>query len=78
MYTYMYVNVLAHNYLIFLMNKVIHSTADLITLAGAFLTQAAMNVGGIVLNALAIEHFILRHPSDSIQVSRHTHTHIYT
>ncbi|KAM7492031.1 hypothetical protein LguiA_034952 [Lonicera macranthoides] len=43
------------------------SNADLITLAGAFLTQAAMNVGGIVLNALAIEHFILRHPSDSIQ-----------
>ncbi|CAJ1970901.1 unnamed protein product [Sphenostylis stenocarpa] len=29
------------------------------------LTQAAMNVGGIVLNALAIEHFILRHPCES-------------
>lgn len=29
-----------------------------------------MNVGGIVLNALAIEHFILRHPSESKQVSQ--------
>ncbi|KAK4717537.1 hypothetical protein R3W88_015875 [Solanum pinnatisectum] len=27
--------------------------------------QAAINVGGIVLNALAIEHFILRHPRDA-------------
>ncbi|KAK1299135.1 hypothetical protein QJS10_CPB14g00616 [Acorus calamus] len=26
--------------------------------------QAVLDVGGIVLNALAIEHFILRHPSD--------------
>ncbi|GFZ14921.1 ternary complex factor MIP1 leucine-zipper protein [Actinidia rufa] len=31
----------------------------------ALMNKAAMNVGGIVLNALAIEHFILRHPSDS-------------
>lgn len=28
-------------------------------------TQAALNVGGIVLNALAMEHFILRHPCES-------------
>nr|XP_018632947.1 uncharacterized protein LOC104115490 isoform X3 [Nicotiana tomentosiformis] len=27
--------------------------------------KAAINVGGIVLNALAIEHFILRHPRDA-------------
>ena len=33
-----------------------------------FLTQAAVNVGGIVLNALAIEHFILRHPCEPQQV----------
>lgn len=31
--------------------------------------QAAFNVGGIVLNALAIEHFILRHPSGTKYVS---------
>ncbi|XP_052204934.1 uncharacterized protein LOC127809841 isoform X2 [Diospyros lotus] len=30
----------------------------------ALMNKAAINVGGIVLNALAIEHFILRHPSD--------------
>ncbi|CAA6656809.1 unnamed protein product [Spirodela intermedia] len=29
------------------------------------LNKAALNVGGVVLNALAIEHFILRHPSRS-------------
>lgn len=28
-----------------------------------------LNVGGIVLNALAIEHFILRHPCDLRNVS---------
>ncbi|XVE99576.1 hypothetical protein REPUB_Repub03eG0211300 [Reevesia pubescens] len=28
----------------------------------ALMNKAALNVGGIVLNALAIEHFILRHP----------------
>lgn len=28
------------------------------------LNKAALNVGGIVLNALAIEHYLLRHPSD--------------
>jgi hypothetical protein len=33
-----------------------------------FLNQAAVNVGGIVLNALAIEHFILRHPYEPQQV----------
>lgn len=33
--------------------------------------KAAINVGGIVLNALAIEHFILRHPSDTEYVSKH-------
>lgn len=31
----------------------------------ALMNKAALNVGGIVLNALAIEHFILRHPCDS-------------
>ncbi|MQL87056.1 hypothetical protein Taro_019580, partial [Colocasia esculenta] len=31
----------------------------------ALLNRAAMNVGGIILNALAIEHFILRHPCNS-------------
>ncbi|CAH9121354.1 unnamed protein product [Cuscuta epithymum] len=31
----------------------------------ALMNKAAINVGGIILNALAIEHFILRHPSDS-------------
>ncbi|KAJ1399334.1 Ternary complex factor MIP1, leucine-zipper [Sesbania bispinosa] len=31
----------------------------------SLMNKAAMNVGGIVLNALAIEHFILRHPCDS-------------
>ncbi|KAI9157480.1 hypothetical protein LWI28_023250 [Acer negundo] len=31
----------------------------------ALMNKAALNVGGIVLNALAIEHFILRHPSES-------------
>ncbi|KAH7537191.1 hypothetical protein FEM48_Zijuj03G0066000 [Ziziphus jujuba var. spinosa] len=30
------------------------------------MNKAALNVGGIVLNALAIEHFILRHPSESL------------
>ncbi|GLT89047.1 hypothetical protein SLE2022_070500 [Rubroshorea leprosula] len=29
------------------------------------MNKAALNVGGIVLNALAIEHFILRHPCES-------------
>lgn len=29
------------------------------------LNKAVLNVGGIVLNALAIEHFILRHPCES-------------
>ncbi|XP_042514792.1 uncharacterized protein LOC122089269 [Macadamia integrifolia] len=29
------------------------------------MNKAALNVGGIILNALAIEHFILRHPYDS-------------
>ncbi|XAR72009.1 hypothetical protein NMG60_11018497 [Bertholletia excelsa] len=33
----------------------------------ALLNKAAMNVGGIILNALAIEHFILRYPSDKTQ-----------
>ncbi|XP_043707525.1 uncharacterized protein LOC122656898 isoform X2 [Telopea speciosissima] len=38
------------------------STSDkLLTL----MNKAALNVGGIILNALAIEHFILRHPYDS-------------
>ncbi|XP_021652445.2 uncharacterized protein LOC110644125 isoform X2 [Hevea brasiliensis] len=31
----------------------------------AIMNKAALNVGGIVLNALAIEHFILRHPCES-------------
>nr|XP_023904756.1 uncharacterized protein LOC112016425 [Quercus suber] len=31
------------------------------------MNKAAVNVGGIVLNALAIEHFILRHPWESNQ-----------
>ncbi|KAB2631841.1 hypothetical protein D8674_040195 [Pyrus ussuriensis x Pyrus communis] len=31
----------------------------------ALMNKVALNVGGIVLNALAIEHFILRHPSES-------------
>ncbi|PKI72373.1 uncharacterized protein LOC116193874 [Punica granatum] len=31
------------------------------------LLQAALNVGGIVLNALAMEHFILRHPCEGKQ-----------
>ncbi|KAF8397481.1 hypothetical protein HHK36_016398 [Tetracentron sinense] len=31
----------------------------------ALMNKAALNVGGIVLNALAIEHFILRYPCDS-------------
>ncbi|XP_022134548.1 uncharacterized protein LOC111006766 [Momordica charantia] len=31
----------------------------------ALMNKAALNVGGIVLNALAIEHFILRHPSQT-------------
>lgn len=31
----------------------------------ALMNKAALNVGGIVLNALAIEHFILRHPYES-------------
>lgn len=35
---------------------------------GSILAKAAVNVGGIVLNALAIEHFILRHPWESNQV----------
>ncbi|KAF3676669.1 Calcium-dependent lipid-binding family protein isoform 1 [Capsicum annuum] len=30
----------------------------------SLVNKAAINVGGIVLNALAIEHFILRHPRD--------------
>ncbi|KAL9418433.1 hypothetical protein AB3S75_036402 [Citrus x aurantiifolia] len=30
----------------------------------ALMNKAALNVGGIVLNALGIEHFILRHPSN--------------
>ncbi|GMI72569.1 hypothetical protein like AT2G39690 [Hibiscus trionum] len=31
----------------------------------SLMNKAALNVGGIVLNALAIEHFILRHPCES-------------
>ncbi|KAL5734697.1 hypothetical protein ACOSP7_032558 [Xanthoceras sorbifolium] len=31
----------------------------------ALMNKAAINVGGVVLNALAIEHFILRHPCES-------------
>ncbi|XP_050386854.1 uncharacterized protein LOC126803141 [Argentina anserina] len=31
----------------------------------ALMNKAALNVGGIVLNALAIEHFILRHPLET-------------
>jgi len=31
--------------------------------------QASLNVGGIVLNALAIEHFVLRHPCEPEDVS---------
>lgn len=31
--------------------------------------QAVINVGGIVVNALGIEHFILRYPSGSGHVS---------
>ncbi|XP_024029473.1 uncharacterized protein LOC21394676 [Morus notabilis] len=31
----------------------------------ALMNKATLNVGGIVLNALAIEHFILRYPSES-------------
>ena len=33
------------------------------------LNQAAINIGGMVLNALAIEHYILRYSSDSEYVS---------
>ncbi|KAL5973328.1 hypothetical protein ACLOJK_029978 [Asimina triloba] len=33
------------------------------------MNKAVVNVGGIVLNALAIEHFILRHPPDLRRVS---------
>ncbi|XP_068667669.1 uncharacterized protein [Aristolochia californica] len=32
----------------------------------ALMNKAAVNVGGIMLNSLAIEHFILRHPSNSL------------
>ncbi|KAJ6900352.1 hypothetical protein NC652_026463 [Populus alba x Populus x berolinensis] len=35
----------------------------------ATMNKAAVNVGGIVLNALAIEHFILRHPCEPNHVS---------
>ncbi|XP_027773267.1 uncharacterized protein LOC107022033 isoform X1 [Solanum pennellii] len=31
----------------------------------SLVNKAAINIGGIVLNALAIEHFILRHPRDA-------------
>ncbi|XP_031259579.1 uncharacterized protein LOC116117710 [Pistacia vera] len=31
----------------------------------ALMNKAALNVGGIVLNSLAIEHFILRHPCEA-------------
>ncbi|XP_059297944.1 uncharacterized protein LOC132050616 isoform X1 [Lycium ferocissimum] len=31
----------------------------------SLVNKAAINVGGVVLNALAIEHFILRHPRDA-------------
>ncbi|KAG6578691.1 hypothetical protein SDJN03_23139, partial [Cucurbita argyrosperma subsp. sororia] len=31
----------------------------------ALMNKAALNVGGTVLNALAIEHFILRHPTET-------------
>ncbi|PRQ59215.1 putative ternary complex factor MIP1, leucine-zipper [Rosa chinensis] len=40
------------------------------------MNKAALNVGGIVLNALAIEHFILRHPSETKQVSETISTQI--
>ncbi|VFQ80379.1 unnamed protein product [Cuscuta campestris] len=36
----------------------------------ALMNKAAINVGGIMLNALAIEHFILRHPTDIEYVSK--------
>ncbi|KAL3521109.1 hypothetical protein ACH5RR_019258 [Cinchona calisaya] len=35
------------------------------------MNEAVINVGGIVLNALAIEHFILRHPSELKQGLTH-------
>ncbi|KAK9156670.1 hypothetical protein Scep_003244 [Stephania cephalantha] len=41
------------DHLLALMNKLMTDDCD---------SQAELNVGGIVLNALAIEHFILRHP----------------
>ncbi|KAE9615052.1 putative ternary complex factor MIP1, leucine-zipper [Lupinus albus] len=34
----------------------------------SLMNKAAMNIGGIVLNALAIEHFILRHPCETKHV----------
>ncbi|GAV90366.1 DUF547 domain-containing protein/Lzipper-MIP1 domain-containing protein [Cephalotus follicularis] len=37
----------------------------------ALMNKAALNVGGIVLNALAIEHFILRHPCEAIHGPTH-------
>ncbi|KAH9624195.1 hypothetical protein KSS87_008272 [Heliosperma pusillum] len=36
-----------------------------INIYNACIMHAALNVGGIVLNALAIEHYLLRHPVDS-------------
>ncbi|ESW13861.1 hypothetical protein PHAVU_008G232500 [Phaseolus vulgaris] len=36
----------------------------------SLMNKAAMNVGGIVLNALAIEHFILRHPCESKHLTK--------
>ncbi|XP_043814181.1 uncharacterized protein LOC110619753 isoform X3 [Manihot esculenta] len=36
----------------------------------AIMNKAALNVGGIVLNALAIEHFILRHPCETKHMRR--------
>ncbi|KAG7033058.1 hypothetical protein SDJN02_07111, partial [Cucurbita argyrosperma subsp. argyrosperma] len=35
----------------------------------ALMNKAALNVGGVVLNALAIEHFILRHQNETKYVS---------
>ncbi|CAI9092388.1 OLC1v1027610C1 [Oldenlandia corymbosa var. corymbosa] len=35
------------------------------------MNEAAINVGGIVMNALAIEHFILRHPTENKQGLTH-------
>lgn len=56
-----------YGYVYIISLKIVYEN-EMLIMTTIFNPQAAVTVGGIVLNALAIEHFILRHPSESIHV----------